>query len=154
MLDRAALMASVESTVQVVAGATGLTAAALIRADPETQSRVNGWVDRLRTGWTPNRGQIADASGHPAGNVLFTTTVGDAQIYVTTTGISHYFLKREPDPDAERIGHHAKREPEAEHSSVEWNRVDVALSTHSEGGVTAKDIDLAKQMDGFASLPA
>src|SRR5436309_2789200 len=79
---------SVESTVQVVAGATGLTAAALIRADPETQSRVNGWVDRLRTGWTPNRGQIADASGHPAGNVLFTTTVGDAQIYVTTTGIS------------------------------------------------------------------
>ncbi|HEX5182796.1 MAG TPA: 4a-hydroxytetrahydrobiopterin dehydratase [Allosphingosinicella sp.] len=33
-----------------------------------------------------------------------------------------------------------------------WNRVDVALSTHSEGGVTAKDVDLARQMDGFASL--
>jgi 4a-hydroxytetrahydrobiopterin dehydratase len=35
-----------------------------------------------------------------------------------------------------------------------WNRVAVGLSTHSAGGVTAKDVALAKQMDGFAaSLP-
>jgi 4a-hydroxytetrahydrobiopterin dehydratase len=31
-----------------------------------------------------------------------------------------------------------------------WNKVAVALSTHSAGGVTARDIDLAKAMDGFA----
>jgi 4a-hydroxytetrahydrobiopterin dehydratase len=35
-----------------------------------------------------------------------------------------------------------------------WNKVRVALSTHSQGGVTAKDVALARAMDGFAaSLP-
>jgi 4a-hydroxytetrahydrobiopterin dehydratase len=32
-----------------------------------------------------------------------------------------------------------------------WNKVSVALSTHSAGGVTGKDIALAKAMDGFAA---
>ena len=32
-----------------------------------------------------------------------------------------------------------------------WNRVDILLSTHSDGGVTAKDIALAKAIE--ASLP-
>jgi 4a-hydroxytetrahydrobiopterin dehydratase len=31
-----------------------------------------------------------------------------------------------------------------------WNKVSVALSTHSAGGVTGKDIALARAMDGFA----
>ncbi|TMJ20917.1 MAG: 4a-hydroxytetrahydrobiopterin dehydratase [Alphaproteobacteria bacterium] len=34
-----------------------------------------------------------------------------------------------------------------------WNRVDVTLSTHSAGGVTQRDLDLARRMDGFAGLP-
>src|ERR1700744_894532 len=46
---------------------------------------------------------------------------------------------------AEKADHH----PDWSNS---WNRVDVALSTHSEGGVTSKDVDLARQMDDFASL--
>jgi 4a-hydroxytetrahydrobiopterin dehydratase len=46
---------------------------------------------------------------------------------------------------AEKADHH----PDWSNS---WNRVDVALSTHSEGGVTAKDVDLARQMIDFASL--
>lgn len=45
---------------------------------------------------------------------------------------------------AEKADHHP------EWSNV-WNRVDVLLSTHSEGGVTAKDIALAKQIE--AALP-
>jgi 4a-hydroxytetrahydrobiopterin dehydratase len=32
-----------------------------------------------------------------------------------------------------------------------WNRVDVLLTTHSAGGVTQKDVDLAKRMDAFAA---
>lgn len=32
-----------------------------------------------------------------------------------------------------------------------WNRVEVLLSTHSAGGVTAKDIALAARMNGFAA---
>src|SRR5579884_1120176 len=46
---------------------------------------------------------------------------------------------------AEKADHH----PDWSNS---WNRVDVALSTHSEGGVTSKDVELARQMNHFASL--
>ena len=45
---------------------------------------------------------------------------------------------------AEKADHH----PDWSNS---WNRVAVALSTHSEGGVTEKDIALARVMDGFAA---
>ena len=45
---------------------------------------------------------------------------------------------------AEKADHH----PDWSNS---WNKVAVALSTHSAGGVTARDIDLAKAMDGFAA---
>jgi len=31
-----------------------------------------------------------------------------------------------------------------------WNKVIVDLTTHDAGGVSAKDIDLAKLLDGFA----
>jgi 4a-hydroxytetrahydrobiopterin dehydratase len=46
---------------------------------------------------------------------------------------------------AERADHHP------EWSNV-WNRVDIALSTHSEGGITEKDVALARAIDGFAAL--
>lgn len=45
---------------------------------------------------------------------------------------------------AEKADHH----PDWSNS---WNKVAVALSTHSAGGVTEKDIALAREMDGFAS---
>ena len=48
---------------------------------------------------------------------------------------------------AEKADHH----PDWSNS---WNKVAVALSTHSAGGVTGKDVALARAMDGFAaSLP-
>ena len=48
---------------------------------------------------------------------------------------------------AEKADHH----PDWSNS---WNRVEVALSTHSEGGVTARDLDLARQMERFAAADA
>ncbi len=45
---------------------------------------------------------------------------------------------------AEQADHHP------EWSNV-WNRVDVLLTTHSEGGLTARDIDLAKSMDALVA---
>jgi 4a-hydroxytetrahydrobiopterin dehydratase len=45
---------------------------------------------------------------------------------------------------AEKADHHP------EWSNV-WNKVDILLSTHSDGGVTAKDVALAKAIE--ASLP-
>ena len=44
---------------------------------------------------------------------------------------------------AEQADHHP------EWSNV-WNRVDILLTTHSAGGLTAKDVTLARRIDGFA----
>ena len=33
-----------------------------------------------------------------------------------------------------------------------WNRVDILLTTHSEGGVTAKDVALAERIEAIAPL--
>jgi 4a-hydroxytetrahydrobiopterin dehydratase len=33
--------------------------------------------------------------------------------------------------------------------AIPWNRVTVTLSTHSEGGLTASDFDLAGKIDGL-----
>ena len=46
--------------------------------------------------------------------------------------------------EAEKADHHP------DWSNV-WNRVDILLTTHSDGGVTAKDIALARRIE--ASLP-
>jgi 4a-hydroxytetrahydrobiopterin dehydratase len=34
-----------------------------------------------------------------------------------------------------------------------YNKLEVTLSTHDAGGVTQNDIEMAKAMDGYASLP-
>ena len=47
--------------------------------------------------------------------------------------------------EAEKADHHP------DWSNV-WNRVDILLSTHSEGGVTAKDIALAKRIEEVAGV--
>jgi 4a-hydroxytetrahydrobiopterin dehydratase len=41
---------------------------------------------------------------------------------------------------AERANHH----PDID---IRWNKVTLSLSTHSEGGITDKDISLAKRID-------
>lgn len=44
---------------------------------------------------------------------------------------------------AERLGHH----PDL---SISWNKVEVAVSTHSEGGLTEADFNLAAEIDALA----
>jgi 4a-hydroxytetrahydrobiopterin dehydratase len=44
---------------------------------------------------------------------------------------------------AERADHH----PDID---IRWRKVTFRLSTHSEGGVTAKDVDLARQINALA----
>jgi 4a-hydroxytetrahydrobiopterin dehydratase len=43
---------------------------------------------------------------------------------------------------AEKADHH----PDID---IRWNKVTLTLSTHSEGGLTAKDLDLADKVDGL-----
>ncbi len=44
---------------------------------------------------------------------------------------------------AEDMGHH----PDL---SISWNEVRVTITTHSEGGLTANDFELAKRIDALA----
>ena len=46
--------------------------------------------------------------------------------------------------EAEKADHH----PDWSNS---WNRVDISLTTHSAGGLTARDVDLAKRIDAIAA---
>jgi 4a-hydroxytetrahydrobiopterin dehydratase len=48
---------------------------------------------------------------------------------------------------AEKADHH----PDWSNS---WNKVVLALSTHSEGGVSGRDIALARAIDALAGLPS
>lgn len=43
---------------------------------------------------------------------------------------------------AEEAGHH----PDID---IRWNKVTLTLSTHSEGGLTEKDLSLAEEIDGL-----
>lgn len=44
--------------------------------------------------------------------------------------------------EAEKANHH----PDID---IRWNKVTLTLSTHSEGGITEKDLDLATTADGL-----
>ena len=46
-------------------------------------------------------------------------------------------------PEAEEMNHH----PDLE---ISWNKVTVTISTHSEGGLTENDFELARKVDGLA----
>lgn len=45
--------------------------------------------------------------------------------------------------EAEKANHH----PDID---IRWNKVTLTLSTHSEGGLTEKDLELADKADGLA----
>jgi 4a-hydroxytetrahydrobiopterin dehydratase len=46
-------------------------------------------------------------------------------------------------PEAEEMNHH----PDL---AISWNEVTVTISTHSEGGLTANDFELARRIDKVA----
>ena len=46
-------------------------------------------------------------------------------------------------PVAEEMNHH----PDI---AISWSQVEVAISTHSEGGLTDNDFELAKKVEGLA----
>jgi 4a-hydroxytetrahydrobiopterin dehydratase len=46
-------------------------------------------------------------------------------------------------PPAEEMNHH----PDI---AISWNKVDLTLSTHSEGGLTENDFELATRIDSLA----
>ena len=75
--------------------------------------------------------RLADARNGIARSFAF-ADFGEAFAFMTRVAL-----------EAEKADHHP------EWSNV-WNKVDILLSTHSEGGVTAKDIALAGKIETIA----
>ncbi len=46
------------------------------------------------------------------------------------------------------LAEHASHHPDIE---IRWNKVTLRLSTHSAGGITGADLDLARQIDALPS---
>ncbi len=63
-----------------------------------------------------------------------------------------YRFDRFPDAVAfvVRISYEAEAADHHPDLDIRYNKLAVALSTHSEGGVTAKDVDLARTIEGLA----
>ena len=53
-----------------------------------------------------------------------------------------------------RIGFRAEKADHHPDMDIRYNKVRVALSTHSEGGLTGKDLDLAAQVEAAAFVGA
>lgn len=107
------------------AGASGAAPVAWRRADAQTEARANGWMDSFTSGWAPNLGQVADAEGRVATSVLYSASVPNARVYLTTTGISHYFLSRREEEEGPRApGRKRDEAPE----TVDWARLDLDLA--------------------------
>lgn len=49
-----------------------------------------------------------------------------------------------------RIGHEAEQRNHHPDIDIRWNTVILVLSTHSEGGLTAKDLDFARRINEIA----
>jgi len=52
-----------------------------------------------------------------------------------------------------RIGFFAERADHHPDLDIRWRTVRVALSTHSDGGITEKDFALARQIEAAATAP-
>jgi 4a-hydroxytetrahydrobiopterin dehydratase len=51
-----------------------------------------------------------------------------------------------------RVGEHAEAEDHHPDIDIRWRTVTFALVTHSEGGITDKDVALAKDIDGIVGI--
>jgi 4a-hydroxytetrahydrobiopterin dehydratase len=49
-----------------------------------------------------------------------------------------------------KVAANAERENHHPDIDIRWNKVTLTLATHSEGGLTQKDFDLARNIDGLA----
>jgi 4a-hydroxytetrahydrobiopterin dehydratase len=52
-----------------------------------------------------------------------------------------------------RVGEHAEAEDHHPDIDIRWRTVTFALVTHSEGGITEKDLAMAKDIDAIVDQP-
>jgi hypothetical protein len=122
-----------------------------VAADADLEARVNGWIDALSSGWTPNRGQLAREDGTPADDVLYIAQTPESRVLITRQGLTHLFTERMRDAEQGATG--ANGEPLRFHERArarigkvrrfETARLDVSLV-----GATIRP-ERARPIDGF-----
>lgn len=110
-------------------------------ANPELKLKATQFISQQKQlGFEENKGQIADATGNPATDVLFLAKAPGLNIWITTTGLTYQFLKEEEDGENERNNADKANEPQKENRV--WHRVDMVLK-----GATIKSENISKDGD-------
>ncbi len=100
-----------------------LPLSSLAKAGNDPDEKVNGWLNKTSQGFIENKGQVVGLDRKPVKEVLFKTYIKDADIYITTSGIT-YVLKKQTGITTKGN----KPEPEEdEKRPVEWCRMDMQL---------------------------
>jgi len=77
-------------------------------ADKNREAKAREFLNNQPLEFIENKGQFTDTDGKAADNVLFKTSFGNCDIYITDKGLSYVFVKTEVEqseiPRAERIG--------------------------------------------------
>ncbi|HXB11635.1 MAG TPA: SBBP repeat-containing protein, partial [Bacteroidia bacterium] len=85
--------------------------------------KVNGWLNKTSPGFIENKGQVVGLDRKPVKDVLFKTSIKNADIYITTGGIT-YILKKQAGSTTN--GNNSEPE-EDEKRPVDWCRMDMKL---------------------------
>ncbi len=124
---RFALTLTIPMTLAACAPPMTAAASTWRKADAATEQRATEWMNSVTAGWTPNLGQIADASGRAASDVLYSANIAGAQVHVTTSGISHYFVDRRNEEEEGEERAHAPASNEEKTRMYDWARLDLDL---------------------------
>ncbi len=96
---------------------------------------------KSQLGFRENKGQVAGADGKTATTVLFKTTGTAPGIFVTTSGITYVFYKKEGGVNAETAM--------AENYKIHWSKIDMLL----QGAVIKpENVKVERQVHGLANF--
>jgi len=86
---------------------------------PDKEAKARQWLNHQPLAFIENKGQFATTEGKPADNVLFKTTYGNCDIYITTEGLSYVFVKME---DGRKKKEDGRRKTEEERKKLEEDK--------------------------------
>jgi gliding motility-associated-like protein len=98
------------------------------KTDKTKEAKAREWINNQPLEFIENKGQFTNTDGKPADNVLFKTSFGGCDIYITDKGLSYVFVKMETDGSKEKEEQNPKfGEREEENKKVSYYRLDMNL---------------------------
>jgi hypothetical protein len=115
------------------------------KIDKLKEAKAREWLNNQPLEFFENKGQFIDAAGKPAENVLFKTSFGNCDIYITNKGLSYVFLKQEETNDCLKAKNdiYSFREKKKAGKKVMYYRLDMNLE-----GATIANANIIKEEEG------